>query len=87
MFNKCAAPKCASGYASNEKKQIAKFHFLKHAELKRQWICFVNRRDWLETKHLVLREYTLKRNIYSKVKNTTVVDESRTHCLSPKPFK
>ena len=20
MFNKCAAPKCASGYASNEKK-------------------------------------------------------------------
>ena len=57
MFNKCAAPKCTSGYASNEKKQIAKFHFpLKNAELKRQWIRFVNRRDWLATKHLVLRE-------------------------------
>ena len=62
MFNKCAAPKCASpkcasGYANNEKKQIAKFHFpLKNAELKRQWICFVNRRDWLATKHLVLCE-------------------------------
>ena len=29
---------------------------LKNAELKRQWIRFVNRRDWLATKHLVLRE-------------------------------
>ena len=57
MFNKCAAPKCTSGYASNEKKQIAKFHFpLKNAELKRQWIRFVNRRDWLARKHLVLCE-------------------------------
>ena len=27
MFNKCAAPKCTSGYVSNEKKQIAKIHF------------------------------------------------------------
>ena len=57
MFNKCAAPKCTSGYASNEKKQIAKFNFpLKNAELKRQWVRFVNRRDWLATKHLVLCE-------------------------------
>ena len=57
MFNKCAAPKCASGYASNENKQIAKFHFpLKNAELKRQRIRFVNRRDWLAVKHLVLCE-------------------------------
>ena len=29
---------------------------LKNAELKRQWIRFVNRRDWLATKHLVLCE-------------------------------
>ena len=57
MFNKCAAPKCTSGYASNEKKQIAKFHFpLKNAELKRHWVHFVIRRDWLATKHLVLYE-------------------------------
>ena len=57
MFNKCAALKCTSGYASDEKKQIAKFHFpLKSAELKRQWIRFVNRRDWLATKHLLLCE-------------------------------
>ena len=46
MFNKCAAPKCASGYASNEKKQIAEFHFpLNNAELKKQWIRFVSRSD------------------------------------------
>ena len=51
------APKCASGYASNEKKQIPKFHFpLKNAELKRQWIRFLNRKDWLAMKHLVLCE-------------------------------
>ena len=57
MLNKCAAPKCTSGYASNEKKQIAKFHFpLKNAGLKKQWIRFVNRRDRLATKHLVLCE-------------------------------
>ena len=34
MFNKCAAPKFTYGYASDEKKQIAKFHFpLKSAHL------------------------------------------------------
>ena len=27
MFNKFADPKCTSGYAINEKKQIAKFAF------------------------------------------------------------
>ena len=63
MFNKCAAPKCTSGYASNEKKQIAKIHFpLKNTELKKQWISFVNRRDYGEMKNV-----------------TTVVDESCTH--------
>ena len=57
MVNKCAAPKCTSGYASNEKKQIAKFHFpLKCAELNKELIPFVNRRDWLATKNSVLCE-------------------------------
>ena len=57
MVNKCAAPKCTSGYTSNEKKQIAKFHFsLKNAELNKQCIRFVNRRDWLTKKHSVLCE-------------------------------
>ena len=32
MVNKCAVPKCTSGYASVEKIQIAKFYFaLKNA--------------------------------------------------------
>ena len=48
---------CTSGYASNEKKQIAKFYFpLKNAELNKQWIRFVNRKDWLATKHSMLCE-------------------------------
>ena len=55
MVNKCATPKCTSGYTSNEKKQIAEFHFpLKRAVLNKQWIRFVNRRDWLATKNSVL---------------------------------
>ena len=57
MVNNCAASKCSSGHASNEKKQIAKFHFpLKCAELNKQWIRFVNRRDWLATKPSALCE-------------------------------
>ena len=41
----------------NEKKQIAKFDFpLKNVELNKQWIRFVNRRDWLATKNSVLCE-------------------------------
>ena len=36
MLNKSAALKCTSGYASNEKKQIEKFHFsLKNSDLKK----------------------------------------------------
>ena len=57
MVNKCAAPKCTSGYASNEKKQIANFHFpLKRAELNKQLIRFVNSRDCLATENSVLCE-------------------------------
>ena len=44
MVTKCAAPKCTSGCASDEKKQIAKFNFpLKNAELHKQWIRFVKK--------------------------------------------
>ena len=43
---KFASRKCASGYASNEEKPSAKFQFLlKHAEINKQWIHFVNKRD------------------------------------------
>ena len=57
MFNKYAALKCTSGYAINEKKQIAKFNFpLKNADLKKQWIRFDNSGYWLARKHLALCE-------------------------------
>ena len=57
MANKFAAPKFTFGYVSNEKKPSAKFHFpLKNAELNKQWIRFVNKRDWLATKHSMLCE-------------------------------
>ena len=57
MVKKCAALKCASDYGRNEKKQISKFHFpLKIAELNKQWIHFVNRKEWLATKHSMLCE-------------------------------
>ena len=48
---------CISGYVSNEKKPSTKFHFpLKNAELNKQWIRFVNKRDQLATKHSILCE-------------------------------
>ena len=57
MVNKCAAPKCISGYISNEKKQIEKFYFpLKNAELNKQSIRFVSRRDLLPRKHSMVCE-------------------------------
>ena len=61
MVNKCAAPNCTCGYASNRKNQIAKFHFpLKYAKLSQQWIRFFNRRDWLATKQLMLCDDEVK---------------------------
>ena len=51
MVNKCVGPKCTSGFAINEKKQTAKFHFpLKNVESNQLWIHFVSGRDWLATK-------------------------------------
>ena len=69
MGNKCATPKCFSGYASNEKKQIAKFHLplnKQSKESKKQWIRFVNRRDWIARSAVSI---TFRRNIYGEVKN------------------
>ena len=57
LLYKCAAPSCGSGYAMNETKHITKYHFpLKHFELNRLWIWFVNRKDWKPTKLSVLSE-------------------------------
>ena len=56
MVNKCAAPKCQRGYTSFTGK-LPSFHFhLKNEELNKKWIRFVNRSDWLPTKHSVLCE-------------------------------
>ena len=89
MVNKYAAPKYTSGYARNEKKQISKFHFpLKNAESKKQWIHFVNTRDWIATKQSMLCELHFEEIFKARGKMyITVVDESCNHCLSPKTFK
>ena len=89
MFNKCETPKCTtSGYASDEKKQIEKFNFLlKTADLKKQWIRFVNRRDWLARKYLVLCELYFEEKYLRRGEKYYSGGESCTHCLSPKPFK
>ena len=56
MVNKCAAPKCQTGYTSSTRK-LSSFHFpLKNEELNKKWIRFVNRSDWVPTKHSVLCE-------------------------------
>ena len=57
MVNKFAEPNGTSGFATNEKKPSAKFHFpLKNAELNKKWIRFVIKRDWLAMKHSVMCE-------------------------------
>ena len=57
MVNKCAAPKCQTGYTSSTVK-LSSFYFpLKNEKLNKKWIRFVNRRDWVPTKHSVLCEF------------------------------
>ena len=47
MVNKCAAPKCQTGYTSSTRK-LSSFHFpLKKEELNKKWIRFVNKIDWV----------------------------------------
>ena len=56
MINKCAVPKCQTGYTSSTGK-LSSFHFpLKNEKLNKKWILFVNRSDWVPTKHSVLYE-------------------------------
>ena len=56
MENKCAAPKCQTSYTSSTRK-LSSFHFsLKNEELNKNRIRFVNRSDWVPTKHSVLCE-------------------------------
>ena len=56
MVNKCVAPKYQTGYTSSPGK-LSSFHFpLKNEELNKKWIRFLNRSDWVLTKHSVLCE-------------------------------
>ena len=52
MVNKCVATNCSTSYKTGQKK--ASFHFLQDQELKRKWIYFVNRKDWLPNANSVI---------------------------------
>ena len=57
MVSKCAAPKYQTGYTSSTGK-LSSFHLpLKNEELNKKRIRFVNRSDWVPTKHSVLFEF------------------------------
>ena len=52
MVNKCVVTNCSTGYKTRQKK--ASFYFHEDQELKRKWIYFLNRKDWLPTAHSVI---------------------------------
>ena len=53
MVSKRAAAKCQTGYTSSTWK-LSYFHFpLKNEEFNKKWVRFVNRIDWILTKHPV----------------------------------
>ena len=55
MVNKCAAPKCQTGYTSPARK-LSSIHFpVKKEELNKKWIRFVSRSDWAPTKHCFMQ--------------------------------
>ena len=56
MVNKCTVSKCQTCCTSSTGK-LSSFRFpLKNEELNKKWIRFVNRSDWVPTKHSVLCE-------------------------------
>ena len=52
MVHKFAVTNCSTSYKTGQKK--ASFHFHEDQELKRKWIYFVNRKDWLPNAHSVI---------------------------------
>ena len=53
MVSKCAAPGCRIRYECLLEHQLTTFHFLlKKIELNKQWVRFVNRKDWEPTNNL-----------------------------------
>ena len=74
MVNKCVLMNCSTGYKAGQKK--ASFHFHEDQELKRKWIYFVNRKDWLPMAHSVIcinhfEEKCIKRG--KKISNTVLL--------------
>ena len=68
MVNKCASPKCQTGHTFSTRK-LSSFHFpLKNEELNKKWFRFVNRSDWVPTKHSVLCELHFE-DIYKNKEN------------------
>ena len=73
MIDKFQALKYTSGYASNEKKASAKFHFpLKNAELNKHSIRFVSKRDWVATKHSMLCELYFEEKYLRRCEKSTL---------------
>ena len=52
MVNKCAVEGCNSGYLMGETK--SSFYFPEEGDLRKRWVYFVNRVDWLPSKHSVM---------------------------------
>ena len=52
MVDKCIATNCSTSHKTGQKK--APFHFHEDQELKRKWIYFVSRKDWLPDAHPVV---------------------------------
>ena len=95
MVNKCAAPECRTGYESVRKSQL---HFpLEKIELNKQWIRFVNRKDWETAKNSVLSElhleerFIIRRKKYNLSYSMSLVSRShfaelaKTPSISPTP--
>lgn len=82
MVNKCAAPKCNTGYSTNHQdKKISSFHFpLANENLNKKWTHFVNRADWTPSKNSVLCELHFEDRYLLKGKRTTLI-----WCLEPVP--
>ena len=52
MPDKCCIVGCRVNYTGGPKKSV--FYFPQDEELKRKWIRFVNRKDWIPSKHSVI---------------------------------
>ena len=49
MVNKCVVTNCKTGNSNGPKKST--FHFPEEFDLRKRWIHFVNRKDWVPSKY------------------------------------